>query len=135
MASAATLKHQPVRELVISDSGQLRPVTMYGGKGLGDVRTVSGEFLLDLQHHWRRVGQQVLDVVAERHPELYFAAMVKLARVLKVEVGGPGEFAKLGSKEEIVKKLEERSGPEARKLFEKFVRDLEKLQAQQEQES
>ena len=95
---------------------------------------VSGEFLLDLQHHWRRVGQQVLDVVAERHPELYFAAMVKLARVLKVEVGGPGEFARLGSKEAIVKKLEERSGPEARKLFEKFVRDVEKLQAQQERD-
>ena len=58
--------------------------------------------------------------------------MVKLARVLKVEVGGPGAFAKLG-KADIVQKLEERGGPEARKLFEKFVADVEKLQAQQEQ--
>jgi hypothetical protein len=59
--------------------------------------------------------------------------MVKLSRVLKVEVGGPGDFAKLGSKEAIVQKLEEKAGPEARKLFEEFMRDVEKLQAQQEQ--
>ena len=42
------------------------------------------------------------------------------------------EFAKLG-KADIVQKLEERGGPEARKLFEKFMRDVEKLQAEQEQ--
>jgi hypothetical protein len=51
---------------------------------------------------------------------------------MKVEIGSP-DFCKLGSKEAIVQKLEERAGPEARKLFEKFVRDVEKLQEQQEQ--
>jgi hypothetical protein len=35
-------------------NGELRPV-MYTntGQGLADVRTVSGEFLLDLQRYWR----------------------------------------------------------------------------------
>jgi hypothetical protein len=60
--------------------------------------------------------------------------MIKLCQVTKVEVGSPGDFAKLGSKQAIVQKLEERAGPEARKLFEKFVNDLEKLQAQPDQE-
>jgi hypothetical protein len=104
----------------------------YGGKGLGDVRTVSGEFLLSLQHLWRRRGDEILETVADKYPELIFTGMVKLARVLKVEVGGPGAFAKLG-KADIVQKLEEGGGPEARKLFEKFVADVEKLQAEQEQ--
>jgi hypothetical protein len=42
------------------------------------------------------------------------------------------DFAKLGSKKAIVQKLKEKAGPEARKLFEKFVRDVEKFQARQE---
>ncbi len=58
--------------------------------------------------------------------------MIKLSCVLKDEVGGPGAFAKLG-KQGILEKLQEKAGPEARKLFEKFMRDVEKLQAQQEQ--
>jgi len=93
---------------------------------------VSGEFLLSLQDLWRRRGEEVLETVADKYPELIFTSMVKLARVLKVEVGGPGHFARLG-KADIVQKLEERGGPEARKLFEKFMRDVEKLQSQQEQ--
>ena len=48
--------------------------------------------------------------------------MIKLSRVLKVEVGGPSDFAKLGSKEAILAKLQEKAGPEARKLFEQFMR-------------
>ena len=56
------------------------------------------------------------------NPEL----VLKLARVMRVKVGGPGDFAKLGSKEAIIQKLEEKAGPEARKLFEKFVRDVQK---------
>ena len=57
--------------------------------------------------------------------------MIKLAKVTRIEVGSPGAFAKLG-KADIVQKLEERGGPRARALFEKFVADGEKLQAQQE---
>ncbi len=56
--------------------------------------------------------------------------MVKLSRVLKVEVGSPGDFAKL-DKQGILQKLEEKGGPEVRQLFEKFMRDVEKLQQEQ----
>jgi GTPase SAR1 family protein len=47
-------------------------------------------------------------------------------------VGSPGDFAKLG-KQGILEKVEEKGGPEVRRLFEKCMRDIEKLQAQQEQ--
>jgi hypothetical protein len=58
--------------------------------------------------------------------------MIKLCQVTKVEVGSPGDFAKLGNREIA---LEQKAGPEARKLFEKFVHDVQKLQAQQDQET
>ncbi len=61
--------------------------------------------------------------------------MIKLAQVTKIEIGQPNDFARLGSKEAILQRLEERSGPEARKLFEKFVRDLDKLRVEQDQEN
>jgi hypothetical protein len=37
--------------------------------------------------------------------------------------------------EEIMEKLEQRVGPEGRKLFERFLRDVNKLQAQQQLEA
>ena len=128
------MKHVPVRDLVVKKDGHIRPLTYYGGKGL-DVRTVSGEFLLSLQKLWREQGDEILRRVAAQHPELIFISQVKLAKVMRVEIGTSGEFARLGNKEAILQKLEERSGPQARKLFEKFVCDLDKLQVQQEQEA
>ena len=126
-------RENAVSHLVVGKGGDLRPV-MYTdkGRGLADVRTVSGEFLLDLQRYWRQDGWRILVEVGQKYPELVFASMVKLSRVMKVEIGSPGDFAKLG-KQGILEKLQEKGGPEARQLFEKFIRDVEKLQAQQEQ--
>jgi len=54
--------------------------------------------------------------------------------VKRVEVSSPEDpFSKLRSKEAISAKLEERAGPQARKLFEKFIEEMEKLQASQEE--
>lgn len=61
---------------------------------------------------------------------LCLASMVKLAKVTRVELGSPGDFAKLG-KQGILEKLQEKAGPEARKLFETFMLDVEKLQQEQ----
>ena len=73
--------------------------------------------------------------MADKHPELLFAGLVKLCQVTKVELGSPGDFAKLGSRQAIIEKLEQKAGPEARKLFEKFIQDVGELQAQQDQET
>jgi hypothetical protein len=113
----------------------VRPFYRPKGNGLRDIREVSGQFFADLHDKWREHGTSILDRVAGRYPELFFAGMIKLCQVTKVEVGSPGDFAKLGNREEIAQKLEQKAGPEARKLFEKFVKDVEKLEAQQDQEA
>jgi hypothetical protein len=128
---SAPLGNTPIGDLVIHKNGKITPVTRpplswYGGKGLGDVRTISGEFLLSLQSYWEQEGEDILKRVGAQHPELIFAGMVKLANVMRVEVGTPGDFSGL-SKQEIVEKLEQRARPKARKLFQKFISDMQKL--------
>jgi hypothetical protein len=113
----------------------MRPMYKPRGNGIRDIREVSGEFFLSVQEKWREHGDSILDRVAEQFPELFFSGMIKLCQVTKIEVGSPSDFAKLGSKQAIVQRLEERAGPEARKLFEKFVKDIENLQARQDRET
>jgi hypothetical protein len=98
------------------------------------VSTISGRYQASFSLLFRtfaRTRQRDLHRVADNYPELFFAGMIKLCQVTKVEVGSPGDFAKLGNKQAIIEKLEQKAGPEARKLFEQFVRDVEKLEAQQ----
>jgi hypothetical protein len=113
----------------------VRPFYRPKGNGLRDIREVSGQFFLSVQEVWQERGNEILHRVADKHPELFLAGMIKLCQVTKVEVGSPGDFARLGNKQEIIEKLERKAGPEARKLFEKFIKDVKKLQAQQEQET
>jgi hypothetical protein len=55
---------------------------------------------------------------------------VQLAKVYKVEMGDPGAFdARPRPREEALKKLEERAGTDARRLFEAFLRKIDKLEA------
>ena len=84
----------------------LRPLTYYGGKGLADVRMISGRFLLSFQDLWERRGDEILDRVADEHPELILLSQIKLASVTRIEVSSPNDFSKLRSKQEIVEKLE-----------------------------
>jgi len=60
---------------------------------------------------------------------------VSLARIIRWEVDPTGAFDRALSPEEITNKLEERVGPEGRKLFEQFLRKVSKLQAQQQLEA
>ena len=126
--SVSDLRHAPVRAMEVLKNGQIRPLTYYNGKGLSDVRWVSGRFLLSLQEIWEELGDDVLRRVAASHPELLMMAMCKIAAVQRIEVGQPDDFSGLKSKAEIVDKLEERAGPEARKLFETFIKKVEALQ-------
>jgi hypothetical protein len=119
------LAQAPVRALEITKSGQLRPLTYVNRNG--DVRWVAGSFLVSLQKIWEELGDDVLRRVASSHPELLMMAMCKIAAVQRIEVSQPDDFSGLKSKVEIVDKLEERAGPEARKLFESFIKKVEAL--------
>jgi hypothetical protein len=58
--------------------------------------------------------------------------MVKLAQVRRVELGRPTEFDLPSSREEALRRLEERAGPVARKMLENFLAQVAKLEADQE---
>jgi hypothetical protein len=60
---------------------------------------------------------------------------VSLARIIKWDVDSSDTFDRAPSPEEIMDRLEERVGPEGRKLFEQFLRKVNKLQAQQQLEA
>jgi hypothetical protein len=105
------------------------PVLVNGG---GTIKALSAEFLFDLQKHWRKSREQVLDDVAKKYPAQYFAGMVTLAKVIRWEIGDPGAFDRPRSPEEVVERLEQRIGPEGRKLFERFLREVQQLEERQQ---
>ena len=60
--------------------------------------------------------------------------MVALSKVIRREVRQPAEFYRRDPKE-IMDKLKKRVGPQGRKLFERFLRHVNKLQVQQHLEA
>jgi hypothetical protein len=73
----------------------------------------------------------MLDACAEKYPQTYLQAMVTLSKVMRWEVGEPGAFERPRSPEEVMDRLEQRIGPQARNLFERFLRKVQKLEEQQ----
>jgi hypothetical protein len=69
-------------------------------------------------------GPKVLDVLAEKYPQAYFGGMVALSKVIRWEVGEAGAFDRSLTPDEIMDRLEKRVGPEGRKLFERFLRQV-----------
>jgi hypothetical protein len=106
-----------------------QPMMVNGGQ---TIKALSSEFLYDLQQHWRIHRTKVLDVMAEKYPAQYFAGMVTLSKVMRWEVGEPGAFERPRSPEEVMDRLEQRIGPEGRKLFERFLREVQQLEERQQ---
>ena len=121
---------RPDAEVVLS--GQIQPVLLNGGQ---TIKTLSAAFLADLEGHWRTHGAKILDVLAEKYPQAYFGGMVALSKVIKWEVGEAGAFDRSLTPDEIMDRLEKRVGPQGRKLFERFLRQVNKLQMQQHLEA
>jgi hypothetical protein len=74
-------------------------------------------------------------MLAEKYPQAYFGGAVALAKTIKWDTGTEEMFDGALTPEEIMDKLEERVGPEGRKLFERFLRDVNKLGAQRHLEA
>ena len=110
----------------------VEPILLKGG---GTVKSLSAAFLADLEEDWRQHGNEIFSVLREKYPQAYFQGIVSLARIIKWDVDPTGAFGRTLSPEEIMDKLEERVGPEGRKLFEQFIRKVNKLQAQQQLEA
>jgi len=108
------------------------PLLLHGGQV---VKTLSVAFLADFEQHWRTHGRKVLDILAEKYPQAYFGGVVALAKSIRWETAEEDLSGGGMTPEEIMEKLEQRVGPEGRKLFERFLRQVNKLQAQQQLEA
>jgi hypothetical protein len=64
-----------------------------------------------------------------------FQGIMSLARIIRWDVDPTDAFDRALSPEEITVELEKHVGPEGRKLFERFLRQVNKLQAQQQLEA
>ncbi len=102
---------------------------MAGGPGRppGSRNKLTEDFIGDVHSAWMERGREAIDRVIDERPEAFLAIVARTIDVRRVELGWPGDFARLGNKQSIIEKLEQKAGPRARALFEKFVRDVEAL--------
>ena len=104
---------------------------MPGGPGrpLGSRNKLSEDFLRDLHVAWTAHGSAVLDRIITDRPEIFFLAMTKLALAHRVEQDQPQEFDdRPRPREQALQLLEQRAGPKARKMFERFLARIDKLE-------
>ncbi|HWX28036.1 MAG TPA: hypothetical protein VNZ53_11460 [Steroidobacteraceae bacterium] len=94
-----------------------------------------GVFLVDVQRKWQEHGSKVLDTLAKKQPAVFFNGVLALTKLIRWEIGEAGASERSLSPEQIMDKLEERVGPEGRRLFEDFLRKVNKLQAEQQLEA
>ena len=98
--------------------------------GGATIKSMSAAFMADVERAWRKHGPKVLDVLAEKYPQAFFAGMVAMTKVIRWETGADAaSFSRTMTLEQVMDKLEERVGPEGRKLFEQFIRKVNILQA------
>ncbi len=104
----------------------MEPVLLKGGE---TVKSLSTAFLADLEEDWRTHGKKVFPVLREKYPQAYFGGLVALAKMIRWETAE--EMLSDGgmTPDEIMDKLEQRVGPEGRKLFEDFLRKVNEILA------
>jgi hypothetical protein len=71
----------------------------------------------------------------EKYPQAYFGGAVALAKSIRWETAERDLSDGAMTPDEIMDKLEQRVGSKGRKLFEQFLRKVNKLQAQQQLEA
>jgi hypothetical protein len=107
-------------------TGPNRPIVFQRAPNALNLRS---NFLASFNQHFLEKGEKVFDVMLEEHPVTYFNALVQLAKVMKIEVGEAGAFdARPRPRAEALEALEARAGPQARALFERFLKQIDKLE-------
>jgi len=83
---------------------------MPGGPGrpVGSRNKLTEDFLGDLHAAWREHGREAIDRVIAERPEAFLAIVARTIDVRRVELGQPGEFDRARTKEEVLRRLEER---------------------------
>ena len=92
------------------------------------VKAVSTRFLAAMDADFQQHGAEAIRRFRKQSPGEYVKCFLELSKIVRIEIGEPGEFDRARSKEEIVVRLEERYGSAARQLFERFTAQLEQLE-------
>ncbi len=96
-------------------------------RGARNVRTLSAAFLADLQEDWEKHGKDIFPVMREKFPDLYFAGMVKLAQIVRIEADVQHTITKPRTVAEVLAQVEQQTGPVGRRAFEGFLREMAKI--------
>jgi hypothetical protein len=83
------------------------------------------------EHYLSKPSDEIFEHIYQEDPRLYFQSLVQLAKVLRIEHehGKPGAFDdRPRPREEALAELEKRAGTDARKLFEAFLKKIDKLE-------
>ena len=97
-------------------------------------RTISAAFLNSCNDHFNEEGHGIFAKIYKDYPVDYFWGLITLAKVMKVEIGGPHEFDRPSTKEEALDRLERTAGPQARQMLEQFLKQVKEVEAKYLQE-
>jgi hypothetical protein len=75
-------------------------------RGARNVRTLSAAFIADLQEDWEKYGTQILELMREKFPDLYFASIVKLAQIVRIEADVSLKEPKPKTIEEVLQRVD-----------------------------
>ena len=92
-------------------------------------RTISAAFLNSYNDHFNDEGRGIFAKICKDYPVDYFWGLITLAKVMKVEIGGPHEFDRPSTKEEALDRLERTAGPQARQMLEQFLKQVKEVEA------
>jgi hypothetical protein len=97
-------------------------------------KALSAAFLADFARDYESYGKAIFELMRQRYPVVYFNALVKLAQVLKIEVGPVGAFDRPATTAEALDRLEQRAGPQARAMLEQFLEQVKEVEAKYREE-
>ena len=97
-------------------------------------KALSAAFLADFARDYDEHGKAIFELMRQRYPTVYFNTLVKLAQVLKIEVGPLGAFDRPASTAEALDRLEQRAGPQARAMLEQFLEQVKEVEVKYREE-
>ena len=89
-------------------------------------RALSSEFLMDFATHYHTDGKGIFAKIYRDFPTHYWAGLITLAKVLKIEIGKPNDFERPSTKEEALDRLERSA--QARAMLEKFLEQVDQAE-------
>jgi hypothetical protein len=94
--------------------GPINPLIYRGAR---NIRTLNAVFIFDLQDRWEKYGAQVLDIIIQKNPELFFKSIAKLAQIIRIEADVKLPATKPKTIEEVLQQVEREGGGEGRKTL------------------